>query len=104
MNPGLFLFNLGLDAAVTPKLKASFNANYLRFENTDSLRILLFQSKVREEIGWDLSVGLQYRPWLNENLIFTGGFAGFVPGDGFRDIYEKSTLLYSAFVTATLTY
>jgi hypothetical protein len=104
VNPGLFLFNLGLDAAVTPKLKASFNANYLRFEDTESLKVLLFQSKIREEIGWDLGVGLQYRPWLNENLILTGGFAGFIPGEGFRDIYEKSTLLYSAFVTATLTY
>ncbi len=104
VNPGLFLFNVGLDAALTPKLKASFNANYLRFEDTESLKVLLFQSKIREDIGWDLSLGLQYRPWLNENMIITAGFAGFIPGGGFKDIYEKDTLLYSAFATLTVTY
>jgi hypothetical protein len=59
VNPGLFLFNVGLTPP-DPKLKASFNVNYLRFEDTDSIKVLLFQSKIREDIGWDLSVGLQY--------------------------------------------
>ena len=104
VNPGLFLYNVGLDAFVTPKLRASFNLNYLRFQETDSLRVLLFQSKIREEIGWDASIGLTYRPLLIDNVIVTAGFAGFVPGQGFRDIYEKSSLLYSAFATLTLTY
>jgi len=104
INPGLFLFNVGLDASVTPKFKALFNANYLRFQDTDSLRVLLFQNKIREEIGWDLSVGIQYRPFLNDNMIVTAGFAGFIPGDGFKDIYQKSDLLYSAFATFTVTY
>jgi hypothetical protein len=103
-NPGLFLFNAGLDAAVTPKFKALFNANYLRFQDTEPLSVLLFQRKIREDVGFDLSVGLQYRPFLNENMIVTAGFAGFIPGDGFKDIYQKSALLYSAFATFTVTY
>jgi hypothetical protein len=37
-------------------------------------------------------------------MIITAGFAGFVPGGGFKDIYEKDTLLYSAFATLTVTY
>jgi len=37
-------------------------------------------------------------------MIVTAGFAGFIPGDGFKDIYQKSALLYSAFATFTVTY
>jgi len=104
VNPGLFLINAGLDAFITPKLRGSLNLNYIRFEDTSSLRVLLFQNKIRDEVGWDASIGIQYRPLLNENLILTAGFAGFFPGDGFRDIYEKGTFLYSAFTTLTVTY
>jgi hypothetical protein len=104
VNPGLFLFNVGLDAFITPKLKGSFNLNYLRFQDAASLRTLLFQAKIRDEIGWDASLGLTYRPLLNDNVIVTAGFAGFFPGEGFRDIYQKNDFLYSAFATLTLTY
>ena len=104
VNPGLFLFNAGVDAFVTPKLRAFANVNYLRFQDTEVLEQLLFQRKVDEEVGWDLSLGLQYRPLLNDNLILSVGLAGFVPGQGFKDIYDKSTLLYSAFAQLTLTY
>ncbi|MBI3458029.1 MAG: hypothetical protein HY002_19820 [Candidatus Rokubacteria bacterium] len=104
VNPGLLLFNVGLDAFVTPKLRASLNLNYLRFQETAPLEVLLFQSNIDKEIGWDASIGLQYRPLLIDNLIVTAGFAGFVPGKGFRDIYDKSTLLFSAFATLTVTY
>jgi hypothetical protein len=104
VNPGLFLFNVGLDAFVTPKLRASFNANYLRFQDTDSLSLLLFQKNIDKELGYDLSIGLTYRPLLNDNIILTAGFATFIPGEGFKDIYEKDSLLYSAFATFTVTY
>jgi hypothetical protein len=104
VNPGLFLFNVGLDAFVTPKLRAFANLNYLRFQETRPLEALLFQSDIDEEIGWDASLGIQYRPLLNDNVIITAGIAGFVPGKGFIDIYDKSTMLYSAFATLTLTY
>jgi hypothetical protein len=104
VNPGLFLFNVGLDAFVTPKLRASLNFNYLRFQDTDSLSVLLFQKNIRKELGYDMSIGLQYRPLLNDNIIITTGFAGFIPGEGFRDIYEKNSFLYSAFATFTVTY
>ena len=104
VNPGLFLFNVGLDANLTPKLRTFLNLNYLRFQETDVLEQLLFQRKVDEEIGWDASLGIQYRPLLIDNVVLTAGFAAFVPGKGFRDIYEGSSLLYSAFAQLTLTY
>jgi hypothetical protein len=104
VNPGLFLFNAGIDAFVSPKLRAFANLNYLRFQETEVLEQLLFQREVDPEIGWDLSIGLQYRPFLIDNVILSVGLAGFLPGKGFKDIYEKSTLLYSAFAQLTLTY
>ena len=104
VNPGLFLFNVGLDANVTPKLRTFLNLNYLRFHETEVLEQLLFQKKVAEEIGWDASIGIQYRPLLIDNVILTAGFAAFFPGQGFKDLYEKSTLLYSSFAQLTLTY
>jgi hypothetical protein len=104
VNPGLFLYNVGLDANVTPKLRTFLNLNYLRFQDTASLQQLLFQSKIDEEVGWDVSVGVQYRPLLIDNVVLSAGFAVFVPGKGFKDIYESSDVLYSAFGQLTLTY
>ena len=39
VNPGLYLFNLGADFNVTPKLRAFVNGNYLRFDRTEPLEI-----------------------------------------------------------------
>jgi hypothetical protein len=87
VNPGIFIYNAGVDADVTQRLKAIFNVNYLRFHRTDSLQYVLFQPNIRKEIGWDYSVGVQYRPFLINNVQLTFGAATLVPGRGFRDIY-----------------
>ncbi len=103
VNPGLFLYNAGLDAELTTKLRATFNASYLRFQDTAVLRRVLFQDSVPQEVGFDYSVGLQYRPWLNDNVIVTGGASLFVPGRGFKRILTDD-ILYAPFVALTLTY
>ncbi len=87
VNPGIFIYNVGVDAEITPALKAVFNANYLRFDRTESLGYILFQPKVRREIGYDLSLGVVYRPLLINNLTFTFGGNILLPGKGFRDIF-----------------
>jgi hypothetical protein len=114
VNPGLFLYNIGADSELTPKLKAVFNLNYLRFHHTEPLEALLFQPHIRSDIGLDYGLGLQYRPFLSENAVFAAGFSSLVPGGGFRDIYSsicsgegcgaKSRVLYSAFVRLKFTY
>jgi hypothetical protein len=103
VNPGLFLVNAGFDAEITPKLKAIVNVNYLWFVYTQPLQVVLHQPGVRHEIGGDYSVGFIYRPMLNQNIIISGGLAYFVPGAGFRDA-QVTEDLYSAFVSATLTF
>lgn len=87
VNPGIFIFNAGVDAEVTQTVKAIFNANYLRFHRTESLEYTLFQPGVRHEIGYDLSLGVIYRPFLINNLTFTFGGNMFFAGKGFKDIF-----------------
>ncbi len=91
VNPGIQIFNAGVDVEVTPTLKAVFNANYLRFDRTESLEYILFQSRVRHEIGLDYSLGVTYRPLLINNIAFTVGGAILQPGRGFRDIFTDRT-------------
>lgn len=104
VNPGLHLASLGLDVEVTPKLKAVLTANYLRFDKTETLDLVLFQAKTDREIGWDLSAGARWRPYLNQNVVVVGGVAAFLPGQGFADIYEDDSPLFAAFGNLILTY
>lgn len=87
VNPGIFIYNAGVDVEVTQRIKAVFNANYLRFNRTEPLEYVLFQNHIRHEIGWDLSLGVAYRPLLINNITMTFGAATLKPGRGFRDIY-----------------
>ncbi len=91
VNPGIQIFNAGVDAEVTQTVKAVFNANYLRFDRTESLEYVLFQPRVRHEIGYDLSLGVVYRPLLINNVTFTFGGNYFFPGKGFHDIFTDRT-------------
>ncbi|MBN4058963.1 hypothetical protein JYU10_00670 [bacterium AH-315-J04] len=104
VNPGLFLVNGGVDVEITPKLKAIVNANYMWFAHTDSLELFLQQPGISREIGADVSLGIQYRPYLNNNVIMNIGMAAFWPGEGFEQIFETDETLYSAFATMTLTF
>jgi hypothetical protein len=103
VNPGVYIFNLGADFNVTPKLKAFVNANYLQFDRTEPLQILLFQNRIRHSIGTDTGLGLQYRPPLTENIVITAGVSDLIPGAGFQDIYNKRVLI-SGFSTIKLTF
>lgn len=87
VNPGITIFNAGVDAELTQTVKAIFNANYLRFDRTESLEYVLFQPRVRHEIGGDLSLGVVYRPLLINNVTFTFGGSLFLAGKGFKDVY-----------------
>jgi hypothetical protein len=92
VNPGIFLANGGADFNLTPKLTGVVNVNFLRFEDTAPLELVLFQTPIRNTIGEDYSVGVVYRPPLTENIVVTGGAAALDPGAGFRDIYTGHTL------------
>jgi hypothetical protein len=89
VNPGLLLFNAGVDFDVTPKLRVVNNATFLQFDKTNALETFLFDAHINREIGVDLSTGVEYRPLLSNNAIFVLGVATLIPGAGFRDIYSR---------------
>jgi hypothetical protein len=93
VNPGLFLYNAGVDFNVTPKLRAFVNANYLRFARTEPLELVLFQSQIPHSIGADLGVGFEYRPPLSENIVITAGTSGLIPSSGFDQVFNPRSLI-----------
>jgi hypothetical protein len=121
VNPGIFLFGIGADVDLTPKVRLSLEANYLRFHHTEPLELVLFQDHIRPTIGWDLSAGVRWRPFLIDNVIVSVGGATLVGGEGFKDIYQtnefvfgplglekihntRNVILYSGFMSLTFTY
>lgn len=104
VNPGLLLFNLGYDAEITPKMKAIANVNYLRFADAAVLDHFLNQPAIGTDIGLDYSLGILYRPFLNNNAVFTVAAAALTPFGGFKDIYESPATLFSFFGSFIFTY
>jgi hypothetical protein len=102
VNPGIQLATIGLDAELTPRLKAIFTGNYIRLDAVESVEEVLFQGNIHHDIGTDLSVGLRYRPFLSNNIVIVGGAAVLLPGKGFQDIYETKDPLYHAFMNVIL--
>jgi hypothetical protein len=114
------MLGVGTEMDLTPRLRSFINANYIRFMETDPLKTALLTDKVNNELGYDLSLGFQYRPLLTDNIIISTGFGALIPGAGYRDIYKSSTspvpgygshgrgrvddFLYSAVLSVTLTY
>ena len=104
VNPGVQIASLGLDVDVTPRLKAIFTGNYIRLDATESVEELLFQGDISPELGVDISAGLRWRPFLNQNVVVVGGAAAFIPRQGFIDIYENDKTLYHVFTNVILTF
>ena len=102
VNPGVALITTGLDVEFTPRLKGVFTGNYIRLATTEPIEQILFQGNIREELGFDISAGLRYRPFITNNVVVVGGAAVFVPGQGFKDIYENGDPLYHVFTNLIL--
>lgn len=87
VNPGIFIYNGGVDVELTQRIKAVLNVNFLRFHRTEPLEYLLFQNHIRHDIGIDYSMGVAYRPFLINNFTLNFGAAALQTGRGFRDIF-----------------
>lgn len=87
VNPGLTLGNVGVDFELTPKCRLINNASFLWFDKTNSLERFTFDGRLDREIGADLSMGLEYRPLLSNNIILTAGVMTLLPGRGFKQLY-----------------
>lgn len=105
-NPGIHLLGLGADFDVTPTLRVITNANYLEFDNLSSLAVLRNQRFTSTIIGYDLSVGVQYRPYFTQNVVLNASFATLLPGKGLKEIYGNAvdSRQYSALINLLLTF
>ncbi len=120
VNPGIFIAGLGEEWELTPRLRIFANLNYLLFMETDTVATALLTNDIDREIGWDLSFGVEYRPFLTDNLKLNMGLGLLFPGAGFKDIYSTSStgvpgytpanpqdvpsVLHSGFLSATMTF
>ena len=103
MNPGLRLYNLGVDFDILPELKLITNASFLQFDRPDTLRFLRQDGSIDRDIGWDLSAGFLYRPFLNNNVQIRAGMACLLPGDGKKNLFGNE-LLYDMFTNLIFQY
>ncbi len=87
-NPGLLLVGVGADLDLTPKLRLSFNANQLWFDDTAVLEAARNQGDIGRNIGQDLSASLIYRPFVSQNIVVRVAASALVPGDGFEALFD----------------
>ena len=90
INPGLLLAGIGVDADVLPQLRVTGNVNKLRFASTAVLAALRNQAPMSKDIGWDLSVGAQWRPFMTQNVILNSSLAMLLPGRGLKQLYGNA--------------
>jgi hypothetical protein len=90
VNPGAYIFGVGAEFELTPKLRSFLNANYILLAETEPVKVALQTAQQSAEIGEDLSLGFQYRPFLTDNIIVSAGFGVLIPGRGYRDIYGNN--------------
>jgi len=105
-NPGLRLLGVGADIDVAPQLRLIGNANHLAFDDLSSLAALRNQRLVDRDIGWDVSLALQYRPLFIQNIVLSASFALLFAGSGLRALYGDAVRSdqYSALVSMVLTF
>lgn len=90
VNPGVLIYGVGSDIDLTPKLKFACNANVVSFMDTEPLESALQTSGINRLFGYDFSAGFFYRPLLTNNIVFSAGFGAFIPGLGYREIYNTN--------------
>jgi hypothetical protein len=108
VNPGLQLYNVGVDFDITQRTRLVTNCNFLFFDTTNVLESFVFQDNIPRSIGTDLSLGVESRPLLNNNWIFRAGVSGLLPGGGFEALYGNIDGgvpdLFAAFTDLELAY
>jgi len=103
VNPGLVLAGLGATFDLTPKLRLSFNANQLWFDDTAVLESARNQGGIDPAIGQDLSLQFIYRPFTSQNIVLRFAASALLPGKGYEALYGDE-VPYSAFANLVLAY
>lgn len=102
-NPGLLLAGVGVDMEITPKIRASINANQLWFDDTAVLEVARNQGNIDKSIGQDLSLAITYRPLISQNVILRVAGSALVPAVGYKQLFGSDTA-YSVLANLILAY
>lgn len=102
VNPGVQIASIGVDLDLTPRIKTIFTTNYIRLAKTEVIEGLIFQGDIDKEMGFDVNLGVRYRPFFSNNVTVLAGTAAFVPGSGWEDIYEDDDIHWHVFTNLTL--
>jgi hypothetical protein len=102
-NPGVQLYGLGFDLDLISEMRLSFNFNKLLFANTAALNVARNQGRISNDIGWDLSTALIYRPHFTQNVVLRLSGAMLAPGDGFKQLFVNQ-VSYSVLGNIVLNY
>ncbi|HSC19526.1 MAG TPA: hypothetical protein VLC74_11485 [Rhizomicrobium sp.] len=106
-NPGTGLLGAGADVDLTPEIRLSANLNHLWFVNTAVIEELRQQGSIPNDLGWDGSVAMTWRPLFSQNVVFRASGAVFAPGSGFGDLFTNSdhdSRYYSVLLNAIATF
>lgn len=106
-NPGTLLVGVGADFDLTPELRVSGNINHVWFDDTSVVQVLRNEGSIPTDLGFDISVGAIWRPFMTQNIVLRGSAAMFEPGDGFGDLFtdsERDERYYSVLLNATLSF
>jgi hypothetical protein len=85
VNPGILLLNAGIDAVMTPKLFLQINYNNFRFMDTASLP-LVGGAEISRALAQEVNATINYRLFLNENLILQLGGNVLLPQEGGKQL------------------
>ena len=89
VNPGLVLLGVGADVDLTPQVRMLGNISALRFMETAVLGVLRNQAPAAKALGIDVSAGVQFRPFMSQNVVLDASAAALVPGRGLRQLYDE---------------
>lgn len=103
VNPGLRLYNVGVDFELTQTMKLINNLSFLQFDEVESLAVLRHDVRFNRDIGYDLSTGIIYRPFLNNNVQVRLGTGFLFPDEGLKRLYGEE-VLFHAFTNLLLQY
>ncbi len=106
VNPGLILFGVGADADLSPQIRVLGNISKLSFMNTSVLGVLRNQAPPSKDLGIDISMGAQYRPFMTQNIVLNVSASALLPGSALKQLYEENQRgpQYSVLMNLLLTY
>jgi hypothetical protein len=106
-NPGTILLGAGADFDVLPELRVSSSLNHLWFADTTIVEALRQQGNISQDLGWDASMAVTWRPLLSQNIVLRASGAVLSPGAGFNDLFTTNThdgQYYSVLLNAIATF